>query len=411
MSDIEKYIDLETGVITSEKKKGNIFFPEITSEDDIETFLEENEIKSENTELLKEKLSENLREKTGDDDLDFSISYQVINRSFGELIGMMKEEDIIYPDFQRKFVWDKSKSSKLIDSILIGLPIPSIFLLRKNEEKYEVIDGQQRLLTIHKFVTGEPWRDEKIVSKLKKGVSTKFFGKSFSELESKDQKKILRTSIPVIEFTQQSPGNDRSKYILFERINSGAVTLTNMQIRKTVAYGKFMQDIYDISELPQFSDLKNLISKNKQLEDGFEELIVRGICLNYLINKKISHQKSAKLLLDNTCSIFCDEDIKEEIIKTLEEMKSINDQLENKFCRTLKEDKKQYKSQITLTIFETIFATIFLNPNSIGKFNQKQYLELIESISEKDVTNSFKYATNNENNMLNRFERMKDCYD
>ena len=78
--------------------------------------------------------------------LSYNIKHWVSNRSFGELIDMYENGEIRKPEMQREFVWDAQKSSRLIESILIGLPIPPLFFLEVGKNEYEVIDGYQRLV-------------------------------------------------------------------------------------------------------------------------------------------------------------------------------------------------------------------------------------------------------------------------
>ena len=88
---------------------------------------------------------------------EFRIKHWVSNRSFGELVDMYKHGEIKTPEMQRKFVWNSVKSSRLIESIILGLPIPPLFLLEVDDNEYEIIDGYQRLTTLHNFIEGLPW--------------------------------------------------------------------------------------------------------------------------------------------------------------------------------------------------------------------------------------------------------------
>ena len=130
----------------------------------------------------------------------FRIKHWVSNRSFGELVDMFKHNEIEKPEMQRKFVWTSLKSSRLIESIILGLPIPPLFLLEVDDNRYEIIDGYQRLTTLYNFIEGHPWTgiksDKKnIKSRLsRKNVFPEIAGKSFKELPEEYQRKIRRST-------------------------------------------------------------------------------------------------------------------------------------------------------------------------------------------------------------------------
>ncbi|MGL6119471.1 MAG: DUF262 domain-containing protein, partial [Fusobacteriaceae bacterium] len=117
----------------------------------------------------------------------YNIKHWVSNRSFGELIDMYENDEIIKPDMQRSFVWDSLKCSRLIESIIMGLPIPPLFLLEVDTNKYEIIDGFQRLTALYNFINGNPWNSDensnkKVTSKLSSKVSEEIKGKTFKTL-------------------------------------------------------------------------------------------------------------------------------------------------------------------------------------------------------------------------------------
>ena len=180
----------------------------------------------------------------------YHIKHWVSNRSFGELIDMYEEGEIKIPDMQRSFVWDSLKSSRLIESIILGLPIPAMFLMETENNTYELIDGVQRLTSLTNFVNGRPWNYDEdsnkrvIPSKLSQKVVKEIANKTFEQLPKELQRRILRSTIPLIEFRQMEPDNYESKFLIFERINSGSITLTSMQIRHSLFYGEFMTCLY-----------------------------------------------------------------------------------------------------------------------------------------------------------------------
>ena len=129
------------------------------------------------SEEIEEKINELIDPTENNDSLStFNIKHWVSNRSFGELIDMFENGEIIKPEMQREFVWDSLKCSRLIESIILGLPIPPLFLLEVDNNKYELIDGLQRLTTLYNFVKGYPWQGK---SEIKKNVPSKLSKKVY----------------------------------------------------------------------------------------------------------------------------------------------------------------------------------------------------------------------------------------
>src|SRR5947208_2885405 len=86
-----------------------------------------------------------------DDDL-YNIESWGADLSFRELITMYDEDELVKPELQRHYVWDKSEASRFIESLLLGLPVPSIFLAKQPDEKKLIIDGYQRIMSVYEYV-------------------------------------------------------------------------------------------------------------------------------------------------------------------------------------------------------------------------------------------------------------------
>ncbi len=141
------------------------------------------------------------------------------------LVKRLNRGDILIPPFQRNYVWNQQEASRFIESLLLGLPVPAIFLAREPDtNKLLVIDGQQRLKTLQFFYSGifNPKDDDKKqqVFKLTK-VQSKFEGLTFKTLEEQDRVKLNDSLIHAIIVKQESPqDNNTSVYHIFDRLNS-----------------------------------------------------------------------------------------------------------------------------------------------------------------------------------------------
>lgn len=146
-------------------------------------------------------------------------------------------------------------ASKLIESFLVGLPVPAVFLYSERKTQYFfVIDGQQRLKSIFYFFEGyfgEEAQEQRRVFRLT-GLSTqsKFANKTFEELRDEDKRRLKNAVLRAFVVQQLDPGDDTSMYHIFERLNTGGTLLTNQEIRNCVYDGSFIRFLDEINKTP-----------------------------------------------------------------------------------------------------------------------------------------------------------------
>ena len=161
------------------------------------------------------------------------------------------------PEFQRAFVWRQVQSSKLIESFLVGLPVPPVFVYRDLEsERHLVIDGQQRLKSIFYFFEGffgEETNETKKVFRLT-GLSpdSRFLGKQYKELREEDQRRLKNAVLRSFVVQQLDPNDDTSMYHIFERLNTGGTLLTNQEIRNCIFEGSLSKSLNDLNAFPEW---------------------------------------------------------------------------------------------------------------------------------------------------------------
>ena len=150
--------------------------------------------------------------------------------------------DIFIPDFQRGYIWSKKQADGFIESLLLGLPVPGIFLSTDREtQRRFVIDGGQRLRTIKSFVDGS-FKDGAHYT-LGKGVHQDFAGKSYSDLAATDRRRFDDAVIHATIVSQDQPkGSDRSLFHLFERLNTGGTPATAHEVRRSL-WGGTLNDL------------------------------------------------------------------------------------------------------------------------------------------------------------------------
>src|SRR5438552_8183007 len=153
----------------------------------------------------------------------FSITSYGADYTVDGLVKRMNTEPFFVPRFQRGFVWSQRHASRFIESLLMGLPVPGVFLYKDEDNRHLVVDGQQRLRTLQYFYSGLFLeKNFRLV-----GVSPKWEGKNYKELESSDQLKLDDSVIHATIFQQDEPKESlKSLYFVFERINSGGIRLS-----------------------------------------------------------------------------------------------------------------------------------------------------------------------------------------
>jgi hypothetical protein len=214
------------------------------------------------------------------DDL-FNITSWGADMSFRELINMYEDDELLKPELQRKYVWDKAEASRFIESILLGLPIPSIFLANTKDGNKLIIDGFQRIMTVYDYVKKGIFAKDGKVFKLvnTERINKKWRGKAFNELEEFDQKRIRQTTIHSIIFEQKHPTEDDSSlYQVFERINTSGRVLKPQEIRNCVYQGSLNTLLFKLNLNTSWRNLFGIADEDSRMTDL--EFILRYFALS-----------------------------------------------------------------------------------------------------------------------------------
>ena len=174
------------------------------------------------------------------------------------------------PLFQRNFVWSLNQASRFIESLLLGLPVPGIFLFKEIETgKHLIIDGQQRTKTLQLFLDGDDFGPRKFRLS---NVADQYSGKTYEELDDADRRRLKDSIVHATIFQQKSPEDDISSvYEVFERINTGGSKLSSQEIRSCVNHGPVVNFLESLASKPQWNEVFR--SRSKRLKD--HELILR----------------------------------------------------------------------------------------------------------------------------------------
>jgi len=224
---------------------------------------------------------EDVRTDEGDREvapLGYKISSYGADYTVDGLVKRMREGSVYVPEFQRGFVWDVKDASRFVESLLLGLPVPSIFLSKEADTgKLLVVDGQQRLMSLRYFYDGI-WEPTKREFSLR-GVDRTFEGKTYKGLRDEDRRRLDDAILHVTVFKQDEPSEDQSGiYQVFERLNSGGKKLTPQEIRSAVHHSGGMREL--LRDLNKNAKWRSIYGP----EDGRmrdQELVLRFLAFFY----------------------------------------------------------------------------------------------------------------------------------
>lgn len=257
--------------------------------------------------------SDELTEEILEPEVDESFPVEYSLTSYGadypvdSLVKRIESGAIFIPTFQRSYVWNINKASRFIESLLLGLPVPAIFLSREvDSQKLLVIDGQQRLRSLQFFYNGlfKPLGVESGVEFSLRGVSRHLNWKTYSTLTPDERLRLDDSIIHAIVIRQDEPDESgavnsgpSSVYHIFERLNTGGVLLEAQEIRTCVYHGPFIDLLAELNDLPSWRALLGKVSSH--MRD--KELILRFLALSH---ENSRYQRSMKEFLNRFTESF-----------------------------------------------------------------------------------------------------------
>lgn len=301
---------------------------------------------------------EELNDSYSNDDL-FSISSWGADLSFRELIARYDDDELIKPELQRHYVWDRVDASRFIDSILLGLPVPSIFLAKTPDEKLLIIDGYQRIMTVRDFVKGVFTDDNtQFILSNSERINERWRGKSFAQLSDEEKRRIRNTTIHAIIFMQKHPEkDDTSLYQIFERINTSGRSLQPQEIRNCVYQGPLNTLLFELNDNKKWRTLWGEDKHDSRMRDL--ELILRFFALSddfILVADNVPYNISLKKYLNE----FMGQNNNKKIIDLFREKftKTIDFIYENfgstAFQNISSTDAQKFVSKISPTVFDAV---------------------------------------------------------
>lgn len=202
------------------------------------------------------------------------------------LMDMIIDEDLILdPDYQRKYQWDDLKASKFIESIALNIPVPVIYLAEEKNGTFSVIDGQQRLTSLFRFLKSDEirniFKDTDIEPLQLNGLQIlpEMNGATFTSLDRALKSAVTKRPIRCIVVLNES--DEALKFEVFERLNTGSASLTDQEVRNCVYRGNYNNLIKKLAFYPKFQELLALPHHvAKSMKDA--ELVLRFLAYRNL---------------------------------------------------------------------------------------------------------------------------------
>lgn len=241
-------------------------------------------------------MEQNQKDEESVDDIDsidetieykFDLTFYGADYPVDGLVKRLANNDVIVPSFdpmnelvtdveafQRKFVWSKAQCDRFVESLLLGMPVPGIFLVQQSDKRLLVLDGQQRLLTMSAFYIGILNKKEFVLEYVQK----KFKGLTYKTLDAESRRTLDDSIIHATVIRKTKESDDLSSiYSLFERLNSGGTQLSPHEIRVALVSGPLTRLIRDLNETPSWRSIFG--QRSNTLKD--HELILRFLALRF----------------------------------------------------------------------------------------------------------------------------------
>lgn len=321
------------------------------------------------------------------------IRTTAVDFSFGELLNLHHDKEIVIrPEYQRLFRWSIEQRSRLIESILMGLPIPPIFLIEAEDGVLELIDGLQRTSSALQFLDNTSIGEDKLVltgCDILKDLN----GKSCDDLDTSRRLKVKRTPIRA---TIINRGSDSFvKYELFKRLNTGGSLLSAQEIRNCSSRmveggGDFYEIIQSLAKHPSFVTTTSRLSETSRERRADEELVLRFFALIY---RREGFRGNVEEWLDNFMEAVLFGELDFNSDAATKKFKGTFDLIEEKLGNagfTRFNAHKEPTGRLAPAYFESVSVAFAEEAENIANINKDQALE---RLNEAFSSEEFKDAT------------------
>ena len=328
-----------------------------------------------------------------DDDEPQNIRYEITSFPTDFTVKVMYEKwqsgQLVIPDYQRRYVWNLPQASRLIESFLLGLPIPQVFLYREHSgPKLYVVDGHQRLATIAHFYSGRFSDDREFRLR---GVSPIWTGMNYTELSNDDRLTLDDATLRSIVIRQIQPSDNSSVYQIFERLNTGGTQLNPMEIRRAIFRGQANELLDRLNKNSYWRELLGKPASDPRLRDVEMLLRVLALAENWR-----EYSKPMKKFLTSYMAVLDKADA--EKIRRVEQRFS-------EACKIVKTelgDKPFHlRQRLNLAALDAVMACSFEMVESLGENMGRTYQQLR---NDKEFIGTVTYNTSDVSVVQQRFQ-------
>jgi uncharacterized protein with ParB-like and HNH nuclease domain len=333
--------------------------------------------------------------------IQYDIATYPSDFTLSVLHQMWKKNDITIPEWQREFVWSMQQSSLLIESFLLGLPVPPVFFYIDEENKNLVVDGQQRILSVCFYFEGffgdETKQGKRQVFRLQ-GLDERspYHKKTFKELDESGRRKLENAVLRALNIRQLGPEVDKentSVYHIFERLNTGGTPLKPQEIRNCVFRGDIVKALRNLNNDENWRSILGKPIIDKHQKDV--ELVLRIFALS----TEVKHYEKP---------------MKEFLNKVMKKNRKADSPVVQKFqedfvkiakfiVETLGPKPFHIRGPLNASVLDSVFCTLMINSNAIPQNIGERYtrlkaddifagLTLISTSDTKIVTDRFLLA-------------------
>lgn len=338
----------------------------------------------------------------GDYPLD-AVFVRAEPRTVGDVVDRIdRQRYILDPDFQRDFVWQVPKQSKLIESCIMRIPLPVFYVAEAPDGRIIVVDGLQRLTTFYRYMrnqfrlTGLGSRDPDAKHPLE--------GKLFKDLSVTLQERVSDSPLTMYILDAKAP--ERARLDIFERVNSGE-PLTRQQMRNALYNGPATSWLKDASKSPIF---RNATGRSLNALTMRDREAINRFCAFKLLGPNAYRGDMDTFLAQGLAALACRSDVeRNELHKVFEDAMTLNEELfgEHAFRKSLANGPGAMRSVINISLFEVCAVAMA----ELGQLNAIQKASLrnaiIDLLNDAAFINAITYSTNSTTQVRNRFSTME----
>lgn len=316
-----------------------------------------------------------------DTHIEYDIATYPSDLTLSVIHEMWKNEEIVIPTFQRNFVWNIKQSSYLVESFLVGLPVPQVFFYISEKNKSLVIDGQQRIKSVIFFLEGyfgeENLQGRRQVFRLT-GLDEKspYYNKRFVDLTEADQRKLKNAVLRAVNIRQLAPHDQStSMYHIFERLNTGGTPLKPQEIRNCVFHGQIVELLHDLNEDEAW---RRIIGK--KMLDKYQKDVEQVLRIFALSERPGEYEKPMKEFLNTQMGLHRtgkdgpSVSFKKEFVEVCELVDE-----------TLPEKPFHIRGPLNLAVLDSVMATLISNKKARADGLEDRFSALLKDAKFKDA--------------------------